>query len=106
MVLPWAAGFVAYQLTAPTILARWPGWESLWRDAQDLLIEVRGQLVNVSLGGTRVLAWRSPLPRRAGTMALITYDAQAEFSQFDLRPLPESQVLLEPQPVTASAKSR
>jgi nucleobase:cation symporter-1, NCS1 family len=37
MVLPWAAGFVAYQLTAPTVLAKWPGWEGFWRDAQDLL---------------------------------------------------------------------
>ena len=31
------AGFVAYQLTAPTVLAKWPGWEGFWRDAQDLL---------------------------------------------------------------------
>jgi len=37
MLLPWAAGFVAYQLTTPTILAEWPGWEAFWRDAQDLL---------------------------------------------------------------------
>jgi putative hydroxymethylpyrimidine transporter CytX len=37
MLVPWAAGFVAYQLTAPTILAKWPGWEGFWRDAQDLL---------------------------------------------------------------------
>src|SRR5215207_6927449 len=37
MLLPWLAGFVAYQLTAPTILAKWPGWEAFWRDAQDLL---------------------------------------------------------------------
>jgi hypothetical protein len=37
MLLPWVAGFVAYQLTAPTVLAKWPGWESFWRDGQDLL---------------------------------------------------------------------
>ena len=37
MVVPWAAGFVAYQLTAPTVLAKWPGWEGFWRDMQDLL---------------------------------------------------------------------
>ena len=37
MLVPWLAGFVAYQLTAPTILAKWPGWEGFWRDAQDLL---------------------------------------------------------------------
>jgi purine-cytosine permease-like protein len=37
MVLPWAAGFVAYQLTAPTVLAKLPGWEGFWRDGQELL---------------------------------------------------------------------
>ena len=37
MLVPWAAGFVAYQLTAPTILADWPGWESFWRRGQELL---------------------------------------------------------------------
>ncbi|MFL6129567.1 MAG: purine-cytosine permease family protein [Mycobacteriales bacterium] len=37
MLAPWAAGFAAYQLTTPTILAKWPGWEGFWRDAQDLL---------------------------------------------------------------------
>ena len=37
MLVPWVAGFVAYQLTAPTILADWPGWESFWRRGQDLL---------------------------------------------------------------------
>jgi NCS1 family nucleobase:cation symporter-1 len=37
MLLPWVAGFVAYQLTAPTVLSSWPGWESFWRHGQDLL---------------------------------------------------------------------
>jgi putative hydroxymethylpyrimidine transporter CytX len=37
MLLPWLAGFAAYQLTAPTVLANWTSWESFWRDAQDLL---------------------------------------------------------------------
>jgi putative hydroxymethylpyrimidine transporter CytX len=37
MLVPWLAGFVAYQLTAPTILAEWPGWEAFWRHGQDLL---------------------------------------------------------------------
>jgi nucleobase:cation symporter-1, NCS1 family len=37
MLVPWTAGFVAYQLTAPTVLAKWPGWEGFWRDTQDLL---------------------------------------------------------------------
>ena len=37
MLLPWAAGFAGYQLTAPTVLSSWPGWESFWRHGQDLL---------------------------------------------------------------------
>lgn len=37
MLVPWVAGFVAYQLTAPTVLTSWPAWESLWRRGQDLL---------------------------------------------------------------------
>jgi purine-cytosine permease-like protein len=37
MLVPWVAGFVAYQLTAPTVLSSWPGWESFWRHGQDLL---------------------------------------------------------------------
>ena len=37
MLVPWVAGFVAYQLTAPTVLSAWPGWEAFWRHGQDLL---------------------------------------------------------------------
>jgi NCS1 family nucleobase:cation symporter-1 len=37
MALPWAAGFVAYQLTTPTVLDRWAGWGTFWTHAQDWL---------------------------------------------------------------------
>jgi nucleobase:cation symporter-1, NCS1 family len=37
MIVPWAAGFAAYQLTTPTQLPSWPGWADLWARAQDLL---------------------------------------------------------------------
>jgi NCS1 family nucleobase:cation symporter-1 len=37
MALPWAAGFVAYQVTAPTQLPSWPGWTGFWARVQDLL---------------------------------------------------------------------
>ncbi|MEN3357797.1 MAG: nucleobase:cation symporter, family [Mycobacteriales bacterium] len=37
MALPWLAGFVAYQLTTPTLLDKWPGWGSFWAHAQDAL---------------------------------------------------------------------
>lgn len=35
MLIPWAAGFVAYQLIAPTYVDNWLGWQSFWRHAQD-----------------------------------------------------------------------
>jgi nucleobase:cation symporter-1, NCS1 family len=37
MVVPWLAGFVAYQLTLPTYLPDWPGWGEAWARAQDAL---------------------------------------------------------------------
>jgi nucleobase:cation symporter-1, NCS1 family len=37
MAVPWLAGFVAYQLTTPTVLDRWPGWAHQWARAQDVL---------------------------------------------------------------------
>jgi nucleobase:cation symporter-1, NCS1 family len=37
MLLPWLAGFAAYQLTAPTILTAWDGWTSFWARGQELL---------------------------------------------------------------------
>jgi NCS1 family nucleobase:cation symporter-1 len=37
MAVPWLAGFVAYQLTTPTVLDRWPGWAHFWARAQDAL---------------------------------------------------------------------
>jgi purine-cytosine permease-like protein len=37
MLVPWVAGFVAYQLTAPTVLADWASWEAFWRSGQDAL---------------------------------------------------------------------
>jgi NCS1 family nucleobase:cation symporter-1 len=37
MLVPWVAGFMGYQLTAPTVLTSWPAWESFWRRGQDLL---------------------------------------------------------------------
>jgi nucleobase:cation symporter-1, NCS1 family len=37
MLLPWAAGFVAYQVTTPTELPAWPGWAGFWAHVQDVL---------------------------------------------------------------------
>jgi NCS1 family nucleobase:cation symporter-1 len=37
MALPWLAGFVAYELTTPTVLDRWRGWAHFWARGQDTL---------------------------------------------------------------------
>lgn len=38
LLLPWVAGFVAYQLTAPTLLTGWAsGWTTAWTDLQTTL---------------------------------------------------------------------
>jgi putative hydroxymethylpyrimidine transporter CytX len=37
MILPWAAGFVGYQVTTPTQLPSWPGWAQFWGHVQDVL---------------------------------------------------------------------
>jgi hypothetical protein len=52
-----------------------------------LTVRVRGTLINVSLNDKQVLAYELPLPRKAGTIDLITYTATAEFTGFELREL-------------------
>ena len=68
MLLPWVAGFVAYQLTAPTLIASWPGWEAFWRDGQDLLgisatNGFSASLVALAVAGLLTLAVRARRPR-------------------------------------------
>ncbi len=50
-------------------------------------VQARGQLVNVTLNDELVLVWRSPVERRIGGMQLMTFDALAEFTGFQLMPL-------------------
>jgi nucleobase:cation symporter-1, NCS1 family len=64
MVLPWAAGFVAYQLTAPTILADWSSWEAFWRHGQDLLHISPTNGFSASLVALAVAALLTPVARR------------------------------------------
>ena len=59
----------------------------------ELRVRVRGELINVDVNGQPLLAWRSTIGRHAGSLKLITFDAQAAFDQFDLRPLPADAVL-------------
>jgi NCS1 family nucleobase:cation symporter-1 len=63
MLLPWLAGFVAYQLTAPTVLSAWPGWESFWRHGQDLLHISATNGFSASLVALAVAAILTPVAR-------------------------------------------
>jgi hypothetical protein len=55
----------------------------------ELLVRVRGKLLNVSLNGEHVLAYTLPIARKAGKLDLITYTATAAFTGFVLRDLPK-----------------
>jgi hypothetical protein len=67
-------------------------------EAQEIHIRIRGTLVNVSVNGQHALTYRLPVPRRAGAMEIITYDARAAFTAFELKPLPVEVKLLETAP--------
>lgn len=64
-------------------------------EPQEMVVRVRGTLINVEVNGQHALAFTSPVARRAGSIDLITYDAQAAFTGFDLSPLTESVKLVE-----------
>jgi hypothetical protein len=61
----------------------------------ELALRVRGPLLNVAINGEHVLAYRLPLPRRAGRLELVTYAASAEFQAFELAALPANVALIE-----------
>lgn len=64
--------------------------------AYTLRVQVRDTLINASLDGAPVIAWRSPLDRRDGTFQLTTFDALAIFHEVTVRPLKADTVLQEP----------
>ena len=68
MLVPWAAGFVAYQLTAPTLLSSWPGWESFWRSFQDLLGISSTNGFSASVVALAVAGVLTPLARKVATV--------------------------------------
>jgi hypothetical protein len=80
-------------------------WSVKLDEPEELTIRVRGTLVNVLVNGGEALAYRLPLPRRAGHLDLITYDAQAEFAAFELAPLPADLPLAEKGGAPAKALS-
>jgi hypothetical protein len=66
MLVPWVTGFVAYQLTAPTILSDWASWEGFWRDGQDLLGISPTNGFSASLVALAVAGLLTPLARKIG----------------------------------------
>lgn len=59
-------------------------------------LRVRGQLINASINGDPVLAYRLPQSRRAGAMALSAFDADVEFHSFKLAELAADVLMREP----------
>lgn len=59
-------------------------------ERHELILRVRGTLVNLMVDGQPSIAYRLPIPRQPGALELITYDAVAEFVSFELRELPAS----------------
>jgi hypothetical protein len=74
-------------------------------EPQELVVRVRGPLVNVEVNGQHALAYRLPIPRRPGALELITFDAKAELTALQLAPLPTDVALVAPG-APASAATR
>lgn len=68
-----------------------------------LRVAVRDTLINAWFDDEPVLAWRSPVPRRDGSLQLITFDATAVFERVSLAALSADVKLREPATATASA---
>jgi hypothetical protein len=64
-------------------------------ETQDVTVRVRGQLINVAVNGQHALAYRLPIARKNGALELITFDATAEFSAFEMSALPLNVKLVE-----------
>lgn len=55
-----------------------------------LRIQVRGTLINASFNDELVVVYRTPLPRQAGAIQIVTFDAVASITGFELSELPAS----------------
>ena len=55
----------------------------------EIHLRVRDTLINVAVDGKHALAWRLPIARKPGQLELITFDAQAAFTGFQLAELPK-----------------
>ncbi|MDG3002635.1 PSD1 and planctomycete cytochrome C domain-containing protein [Paludisphaera mucosa] len=61
----------------------------------ELSVRVRGTLINVAVNGEHALAYRLPVERAPGKLALVTYAAMAEFTLIELAGLPPDAQLVE-----------
>ncbi len=61
----------------------------------ELMLRVRGTLINILVNGEHSIAYRLPLARQRGQLQLITFDARAEFHSFELKSLPATTMLVE-----------
>lgn len=61
----------------------------------EIILRVRGTLINVAIDGQHSIAYRLPFARQPGPMELITFDAKAEFLSFELNELSPSFILQE-----------
>jgi len=59
-------------------------------NSQRLKVQVRDTVINVFVNDVLEVAWRLPVDRKKGEFNLWTFDAKAEFLQFELRELPPS----------------
>ena len=73
----------------------------------ELTVAVRGQLVNVAINGAHALAHALPVPREAGRLDVITFDATAELQSLEVRELPPHATLVpvQPEETLATAES-
>jgi len=61
----------------------------------EMRVAVRGLLVNVSLNGEHLIAYRLPVPREKGHIDLTAFDADAEFDRVEVRSLPAGAVMVD-----------
>lgn len=61
----------------------------------EIVLRVRGPLLNVSVNGQSPLVYRLPIARRPGKVDLVTYDASARFEEFVLTTLPSDTTMVE-----------
>ena len=61
----------------------------------EMVLRVRGTLLNVSVNGQPPLVYRLPIERTPGKLELITYDASARFEEFVLSTLPPDVQMVE-----------